>query len=90
MPPKDVERMANSIDSDQTALKNNLIRIYNVCSDIYVPIFRIITVSILMEQLETLSQSQKLSTKILFTCSSDKIGGKFEIRRTVKPKHSHS
>ena len=40
MPPKDVERMANSVDLDQTAL----IRIYTVCSDIHVPIFRIFTV----------------------------------------------
>ena len=41
MPPKDVERMANSVDPDQTSL----IRIYIVCSDIHVPIFRIFTVS---------------------------------------------
>ena len=45
MPPKDVERMANSIDPDQTAL---LIRIYTVCSDIHVPIFKIFTVFIKM------------------------------------------
>ena len=38
MPPKDVERMANSVDPDQTA---------PVCSDIYVQIFRIFTVVIL-------------------------------------------
>ena len=48
MPPKDVERMANSVDSDQTALKellrSSLIRIYTVCSDIHVPIFRIFKV----------------------------------------------
>ena len=35
MPPKDVERMANGVDPDQTA---------PVCSDIHVPIFRIFTV----------------------------------------------
>ena len=40
MPPKDVERMANSVDPDQSSL----IRIYIVCSDIHVPIFRIFTV----------------------------------------------
>ena len=45
MPPKDVERMANSVDPDQTALKSSLIRIYIVCSDIHVPIFRIFTVT---------------------------------------------
>ena len=44
MPPKDVERMANSVDLDQTTLKSSLIRIYTVCSDIHVPIFRIFTV----------------------------------------------
>ena len=33
MPPKDVERMANSVDPDQTAPQ-----------DIHVPIFRIFTV----------------------------------------------
>ena len=44
MPPKDVERMVNSVDPDQTALKSSLIRIYTVCSDIHVPIFRIFTV----------------------------------------------
>ena len=45
MPPKDVERMANSVDPDQTApQESSLIRIYTVCSDIHVPIFRIITV----------------------------------------------
>ena len=40
MPPKDEERMANSVDPDRTAL----IRLYTVCSDIHVPIFRIFTV----------------------------------------------
>ena len=45
MPPKDVERMANSVDPDQTALlRSSLIRIYTVCSDIHVPIFKIFTV----------------------------------------------
>ena len=44
MPPKDVERMANSVDPDQTA--PNEIRIYTVCSDIHVPIFRIFTVGL--------------------------------------------
>ena len=44
MPPKDAERMANSVDPDQTALKSSLIRIYTVCSDIHVPIFKIFTV----------------------------------------------
>ena len=44
MPPKDVERMANSVDPDQTApQESSLIRIYTVCSDIYVLIFRIFT-----------------------------------------------
>ena len=42
MPPIDVERMANSEDSDQTA---PLIRIFTVCSDIQVPIFKIFTVT---------------------------------------------
>ena len=46
MPPKDVERMANSVDPDQTAL-GSLIRIYTVCSDIHVPIFKIFTVVVL-------------------------------------------
>ena len=41
MPQKDVDRLANSVDPDQSSL----IRIYTVCSDIYVPIFRIFTVS---------------------------------------------
>ena len=45
MPPKDVERMANSVDPDQTA-QSSLIRIYIVCSDIHVPIFRIFTVMV--------------------------------------------
>ena len=44
MPPKDAERMANSVDPDQTALKSSLIRLYTICSDIHVPIFRIFTV----------------------------------------------
>ena len=43
MPQKDVDRMANSLDPDQTA--SSLTRIYTVCSDIYIPIFRIFTVS---------------------------------------------
>ena len=47
MPPKDVNRMASSVDPDQTALKSSLIRIYTVCSDIYVPIFRIFTVQVI-------------------------------------------
>ena len=42
MRPKDVERIANSVDSDQISL----VRIYNVCSDKYVPIFRIFTVAL--------------------------------------------
>ena len=42
MPQKDVDRMANSVDPDQTA--PCLIRIYTVCSDIHVPIFKIFTV----------------------------------------------
>ena len=46
MPPKDVERMANSVDPDQTAPKSSLIRIFTVCSDIHVPIFKIFTVVI--------------------------------------------
>ena len=41
MPPKDVDRMANSVDPDQTAA---LIKIYTVFSDIHVPIFKIFTV----------------------------------------------
>ena len=46
MPPKDVERMANSANPDQTAPnKSSLIRIYTVCSDIHVPILRIFMVS---------------------------------------------
>ena len=47
MPPKDVERMANSVDLDQSRLllKSSLIRIYTVCSDIHVPIFRIFIVN---------------------------------------------
>ena len=43
MPPKDVERMANSVDPD-LLFKSSLIRIYTVCSDIHVPIFKIFTV----------------------------------------------
>ena len=45
MPPKHVDRMANSVDPDQTApYRSSLIRIYTVCSDIHVPIFKIFTV----------------------------------------------
>ena len=45
MPPKDVERMANSVDPDQTAPRSSLIRIYTVCSDIHVLIFKFFTVA---------------------------------------------
>ena len=45
MAPKDVDRMANTVDPDQTA-PEELIRIYTVCSDIHVPIFRIVMVII--------------------------------------------
>ena len=40
MPPKDVERMANRVDPDQSSL----IKIYTVCTDIYVPIIRLFSV----------------------------------------------
>ena len=40
MPPKDAGRMANSVDPDQSSL----IRIFTVCSNIHVPIFKIFTV----------------------------------------------
>ena len=48
MPPKDEERMANSVDPDQTILKSSLMRLYTVCSDIHVPIFRIFTVYVVV------------------------------------------
>ena len=42
MSPKDVDRMANKVDPDQTAPRSSLIRAYFVCPYLSVPIFRII------------------------------------------------
>ena len=55
MPPKDVERMANSVNPD-------LIRIYTVCSDIHVPIFKIFTVGFVLYQ--CLDRQDTLSRRI--------------------------
>ena len=45
MHPKDADRMANSVDVDQTAC-SSLIWVYTVCLDISVRTLRIITVSL--------------------------------------------
>ena len=42
MRPEDADGAANSIDPDQTAPWSGLIRVYTVCSDLSVPILRVL------------------------------------------------
>ena len=43
MHPKDADRMANSVDPDQTApFRSSLVLVCTVCSDLSVPILRIL------------------------------------------------
>ena len=42
MRPEDADGAANSIDPDQTAPWSSLIRVYIVCSDLYVPILKVL------------------------------------------------
>ena len=45
MCPKDADRMANSVDPDQTSSWSSLIWVCTDCSDLFVPIFRIFMVN---------------------------------------------